>query len=53
MSSAYIGTVCGLGSRRIPGKTRKSGEILCLKTFYFFPDGVAFEVKVDKDAENI
>ena len=36
---------------RIPGKTRKSGEILCLKTFYFFTDGVAFELKVDTDAK--
>ena len=49
MTSACIGGVWGLESRRIPGKTRKTGEILCLKTFFFFHNGVGLEVKVDKD----
>ena len=53
MTSACIGAVCSLFFEEEAGKVRKSCRICCLKTFYFFPDGVGFEVKVDEDRENI
>ena len=53
VTSACIGALCGPDSSGSRGKSRKFGEILYLKKFYFLTDGVGFKVKVDKDAENI
>jgi hypothetical protein len=53
LTSASLGALCGLFFEEGAGKLGKSCRILCLKLFYFITDGVGFEVKVDKERENI